>query len=220
MPAQEPILNSSNDRPGLIETLLWAPGEGYYLLEEHLSRLAHSARILGYRHDAAHIVVALEGVPTAADRLRVRLVLQHDGRIDVTAQPLAALAPDTVWRAALADIRLDSADPLLAHKTTRREFYDDERARLAASCQADEALFLNEHGDICEGGITTIFVAREGKLLTPPVSRGLLPGVLRRHLIDRGEAFEGEVALEDLLNGFQLGNSVRGLIPARLVEAV
>lgn len=213
MPAQEPI-----SQPGLIETLLWTREEGYYLREGHMARLAHSARALGHRHDAARIAAELEDLPKSADRLRVRLVLHYDGRVEITAQPLAPLASGTIWRAALAAIRLDSTDPMLAHKTTRRAFYDDERGRLAAVYRADEAIFLNELGEICEGGITTIFVPRDGRLVTPPLSRGLLPGVLRRHLIENGEAVEDDVRLTDLQNGFQLGNSVRGLIPARLVE--
>jgi len=213
MPAQEPL-----SQPGLIETLLWTPREGYYLLDEHLERLAHSARVLGHRHDGARIGAALDSVAASAERLRVRLVLHYDGQVDATAQSLSPIAPGTVWRAAVASIRLNSADPLLGHKTTRRSFYDDERVRLAAACKADEAIFLNERDEICEGGITTIFVQRGGRLLTPPLSRGLLPGVLRRDLIERGEAFEGDLRLEDLETGFQLGNSVRGLIPARLVE--
>jgi 4-amino-4-deoxychorismate lyase len=212
MPAQEPL-----SQPALIETLLWTPGEGYYLRDEHLARLARSAGVLGHRHDAARIAAALDGVPASAGRLRVRLLLHHDGEVEVTSQSMPALVPGTVWRAAIADTRLDSTDLLLSHKTTRRGFYDDERARLAVACRADEAIFLNERGEICEGGITTIFVMRGARLLTPPLSRGLLPGVLRRHLIERGEAFEGDVRLEDLQAGFQLGNSVRGLIPARLV---
>jgi branched-subunit amino acid aminotransferase/4-amino-4-deoxychorismate lyase len=213
MPAQEPL-----SQPGLIETLLWAPGEGYFLLDEHLARLGHSAGILGHRHDASRIAAALDRVAGATERLRVRLVLHHDGEVEVTSQPLPVLTAATVWRAAIADTRLDSGDPLLAHKTTRRAFYDEERMRLASSCKADEAIFLNERGEICEGGITTIFVSRGTRLLTPPLSRGLLPGVLRQHLIARGEATEGDIGVEDLANGFLLGNSVRGLIPARLVE--
>jgi branched-subunit amino acid aminotransferase/4-amino-4-deoxychorismate lyase len=213
MPAQEPL-----SHPGLIETLLWSPGEGYYLRAGHLARLAHSAQVLGHRHDAARAVAALDSVAASTEKLRVRLVLRHDGEVDLTAQPLPEMAPGTVWRAAIANVRLNSADPLLAHKTTRRGFYDEERARLAAVYRAEEAIFLNERGEVCEGGITTIFVKRDGKMLTPPLSRGLLPGVLRRHLIDRGEAFEGDIRLEDLRDGFHLGNSVRGLIPARLVE--
>lgn len=213
MPSQEPL-----SQPGLIETLLWVPGEGYFLLDEHLARLGHSAGMLGHRHDATRIAAALDRVAGATERLRVRLVLHHDGEVEVTAQPLPVLAAGTVWRTAIADTRLDSGDPLLAHKTTRRAFYDEERMRLASSCKADEAIFLNERGEICEGGITTIFVSRGTRLLTPPLSRGLLRGVLRQHLIARGEATEGDIGLGDLANGFLLGNSVRGLIPARLVE--
>lgn len=212
MPAQEPL-----SQPALIETLLWTPGEGYYLRDEHLARLARSAGVLGHRHDAARIAAALDGIAASAGRLRVRLLLHHDGEVEAASQSLPALAPGTVWQAAIADTRLDSTDPLLSHKTTRRGFYDEERARLAVLSRADEAIFLNERGEVCEGGITTIFVRRGGRLLTPPLSRGLLPGVLRRHLIERGEALEGDVRLEDLRAGFQLGNSVRGLIPARLV---
>jgi len=214
MPAQEPL-----SQPGLIETLLWTLEEGYYLRDEHLRRLAGSARILGHRHDAARIAAALDSIAASEERLRVRLVLHHDGEIDVAAHPLPAMAPGAVWRAAIANTRLNPADPMLAHKTTRRGFYDEERARLAVACKADEAIFLNERDEICEGGITTIFVKRAERLITPPLSRGLLPGVLRRYLIERGEAVEGDIRLEDLQNGFLLGNSVRGLIPARLVEA-
>src|SRR6185436_20252119 len=103
MSAQEPL-----SQPGLIETLLWTREQGYYLLERHLARLARSAQVLGHRHDAARIAAALRALPASSNRLRVRLVLQHDGQVDVTVQPLATLAPGTVWRAAIANIRLNS----------------------------------------------------------------------------------------------------------------
>ena len=54
-------------------------------------------------------------------------------------------------------------------------------------------------------------------LLTPPAALGLLPGVLRRSLIDAGKAREAELTLDDLADGFLLGNAVRGLIQARLL---
>jgi branched-subunit amino acid aminotransferase/4-amino-4-deoxychorismate lyase len=159
-------------------------------------------------------------VQEAGDRLRVRLLLHHDGGIEVTSQPIDELPEGTVWRAAVARVRLDPADPLLAHKTTRRQFYDDERMRLGREQGVDEALFLNARGEVCEGSITTIFLARDGLLLTPPLQRGLLPGVLRAHLLHLGQAREAEISLADLAHGFYLGNSVRGLIAARLAEPV
>jgi para-aminobenzoate synthetase/4-amino-4-deoxychorismate lyase len=59
-------------------------------------------------------------------------------------------------------------------------------------------------------------VEREGKLLTPPASRGLLAGVLRAKLLDEGRAVEADLKPSDLEGGFMVGNMIRGLIPARL----
>ena len=56
--------------------------------------------------------------------------------------------------------------------------------------------------------------------MTPPISRGLLPGILRERLIEEGQAIEAELMPEDLAKGFFIGNALRGLIPARLVAAV
>ena len=72
-------------------------------------------------------------------------------------------------------------------------------------------------GFLTEGSFTSLFVAREGGLVTPPLARGLLPGVLRGRLIDEGHAVEGELRREDLAGGFLIGNALRGLVPARLM---
>ena len=53
---------------------------------------------------------------------------------------------------------------------------------------------------------------------TPRIPRRkLLPGILREYLIEKGQAREAELTLDDLANGFQLGNAVRGLFAATLV---
>jgi 4-amino-4-deoxychorismate lyase len=111
----------------------------------------------------------------------------------------------------LADARLDSADPWLRHKTTRRALYDRVRATLADA--VDEALFLNERDEVCEGTITNLFFDRGQGLRTPPLGCGLLPGVLRTEL-----SCPEEVLLAKDLGLVQLwvGNALRGLIPARL----
>ena len=69
-----------------------------------------------------------------------------------------------------------------------------------------------------EGSIANLFVERDGILLTPPLSLGLLPGVLRRSLIEQGRAKEAELTVADLAGGFWLGNAVRGLWRAELTE--
>ena len=108
-------------------------------------------------------------------------------------------------------------DALLRHKTTRRAVFDAalEHAREHG---AREALLLNERGEITEGAFTSVFLLRDGRLLTPPVSCGLLPGTLRAALLRKGWAEEAVLTPEDLRQGrLFVGNSVRGLIPARLV---
>jgi len=70
--------------------------------------------------------------------------------------------------------------------------------------------------DLTEGSFTNIFVERGDKLVTPPLKRGLLPGLLRQRLLDEGKAEEADLTPDDLKDGFLIGNMVRGLMKARL----
>lgn len=86
----------------------------------------------------------------------------------------------------------------------------------------EERIFLNERGEVCEGTITNVFVQNGNRLLTPPRSSGLLPGILRAELLDTGsplQAVEAVLTVSDLQSaeGLFCGNALRGLIPATLV---
>jgi 4-amino-4-deoxychorismate lyase/para-aminobenzoate synthetase/4-amino-4-deoxychorismate lyase len=201
---------------GLIETLLWTRNEGFSLLPEHLRRLGASASALGFIFDEGRVKSALDAavaVP-AAERLRLRLVLGPEGAHELGAEPIALTPPETLWRVAVAKRRFVSAEPMLRHKTTRRELYEEE---LAAS-GADEVLFLNERDEVCEGARTNVFLAQGEILLTPPLASGLLPGTLRARLLAEGRAREEYLSLEDFEGReFFMGNSVRGLVRATLL---
>jgi branched-subunit amino acid aminotransferase/4-amino-4-deoxychorismate lyase len=203
---------------GLIETLLWTRDNGFFLLAEHLERLRRSSAQLGFRCDEARVVAALthavESFPgAAAGRLRVRIVLSADGAIESSAVKIEPVAEGAVWTVAVAERRFASTEPLLRHKTTRREIYETELARSGA----DEVLFLNERDEVCEGARANVFLAREGVLLTPPLSCGLLPGTLRAHFLREGRAREAVLRLADFEGAeFYMGNSVRGLVRAEL----
>ena len=117
-------------------------------------------------------------------------MLSPDGDVHASTQPFEPLPPHKVWNLRIARIRLDSADPLLRHKTSRRDAYMKARAEYPVH-QADEVILLNERGEVCEGTITNVFVdAGDGVLLTPALACGLLPGVLRGELLDEGRASE------------------------------
>ena len=72
----------------------------------------------------------------------------------------------------------------------------------------DEVVFLNENNELTEGSITTLFIERDGMLLTPPLSAGLLPGTLRAELLDTGRAREQGLTLADLDGAEQSGSAI------------
>jgi para-aminobenzoate synthetase / 4-amino-4-deoxychorismate lyase len=204
----------------LIETLLWQQGQGYWLERRHIERLAASARYFGLKFDSGQVsdLLAAAAATFAAPRMRVRLLLDARDGPSVTATELPPNPAE--FRFLIAPVRLDSKSVWLAHKTTNRAFLDQPRQSAAATHGVDEVVFLNENGELTEGSITSLFVERGGMLLTPPLSAGLLAGTLRAELLDTGRAREQSLTLADLETAEKifLGNSVRGLLPARWIK--
>ena len=197
----------------LVETMAFDPEEGIALLERHLARMKDSAAALGFafdRHDARNELQA------ATFRLRharrVRLLLAPSGKVSIEVAPMPA-PRDRPLTVAIVPLPVPPADLRLRHKTSDRAFYDD--ARRAAG--TDEVVFVHD-GRLTEGSFTSLFVERNGVLVTPPAGP-LLPGVLRAQLLAEGRAVEGQVTPADLAGGFFLGNGLRGLMPAALAPS-
>ncbi len=202
----------------LIETLLHEAGTGFWLLDGHIKRLRASAAYFGYAFEERAVQEALDRAVEGRknERLRVRLLLAENGSVTVTTAEQPAQAPGSVMRFVISDTRLDSTNAFLFHKTTRRELYDREWQHYADTAGSDEVLYLNERGEVAEGSRTNVFVESGGKLVTPPLSSGLLPGVLRGELIASGKAQEAVLTVDDLARAeaIYVGNSVRGLVRA------
>jgi para-aminobenzoate synthetase / 4-amino-4-deoxychorismate lyase len=200
----------------LVETMQFDPENGIELLELHLERIKSSAAELGFafdRHAARNRIQALCFDLEAP--ARVRLLTSPRGELAIEAAPLPPPLGEDVECIALP-MPVDPGDWRLRHKTTDRDFYDAAHGA-ARAVRAIEALFVRDDGLVTEGSFTNLFVERDGKLLTPPAELGLLPGVLRRSLIEAGRAEETKLTLDDLGEGFLIGNALRGLLRAQLL---
>lgn len=194
----------------LIETMLWQPGHGVMLARRHRDRLCLSARKLGFSFDPRAFDAILDAIAEEAP-LRLRLTLDAEGRLEHSFGP--APEPANPWRIAIAPDRLQSGDPWLKVKSSNRALYDRTRAMLPP--EIDEAIFLNEKGHLCEGAITNVMVEIAPDIwLTPPLSDGVLPGVMRAELLARGSLKVASLTEADLRDArrIRLCNALRGVI--------
>ena len=201
---------TNGERPfDLIETMAFDPELGIPLLERHLARMKASALTFGFAFDRHHVRNELQAATfRLREPTRIRLLLARSGAIAIGNAPLPPIPTGPV-RVAIAPMPVAPDDFRLSHKTSRRGFY--ERAR---DPEAFETVFTDPAGFLTEGSFTSIFVERDGRLVTPPLHRGLLPGVLRAELLGSGRAIEGDLRPRDLESGFFLGNALRGLVSA------
>ena len=202
------------ERPAfdLLETVVWRPETGVYLLDRHVERLRASAAFFGRRFDEDEVVRLLDSLGGSV-ALRVRLLLDERGLLRMEPLPLRALHEGGALRVRLASEPVDRGDRWLYHKTTHRAVY---AAAEAERVDCEEVMLWNREGEITEGTIFNVAVERQGVWVTPPVASGLLGGVMRAELLASGALVEGIVLVEELREAgrFRLFNSVRGVCDA------
>lgn len=210
------------DRPEfqLLESFLWEPGAGYFLLDRHLHRLEQSARYFDFPFAGEELLEALRAAAAAfpPQSAKVRLLLARDGKIAVERLPLTASpAPGAFLRVGIAQEPVSETDPFLYHKTTHRAVYE---SRLRAHPRCEDVILVNSRGELTESTRANLVVRLGDELLTPPVSSGLLAGTFRQELLDAGRIREQVLYPADLVRARELFlvNSVRRWIPIRLIS--
>lgn len=201
----------------LLETLLWRPDSGYWLVEEHMERLSESAAYFDFRvnPDDVRRRLAEAAGGFAGEAKRVRLLAASDGAVEIEAQDAPAATDDPV-RVCWSPRPVDETSPFLFHKTTVRDVY---RQALAACPGFADVLLWNRRGELTESCIANVVVELDGRRWTPPVECGLLPGVFRGHLLRSGAVAERVIRADEVSRCTRLWlvNSVRGEREARLV---
>lgn len=211
------VLHDTTPPFHLLETMRWEPAAGYVLRDRHLDRMAVSAAHLQRPFPRERILGKLDALARAFNNhpRRVRLLLDRRGRITLQHQPADQPAVyDHREQAPVLTARIDprrtNPDSLfLFHKTTRRALYRQARQRCP---DTDETLLVNTRGELMEFCNGNLALERDGRLLTPDLAAGLLPGVFRAELIDRKVLVPAQLTLDDLprANALYWLNSVRG----------
>jgi 4-amino-4-deoxychorismate lyase len=201
----------------LIETMRAEQGR-ITLLEGHLQRAARSAAELefAWQPDTARAAI-LRVLQTLnpEQAYRVRLLCNPHGQLDIQASAL----PPTHEPVMLAWSRdtLDSGAWWLHHKTTFRPTYDTAQRWLGQHPGIFDLVFCNQHGHVCEGSRSTLYIQDDaGSWLTPALSCGLLPGVQRQALLDAGLVREALLSVADVCQAPQVrvSNALRGWLSA------
>jgi len=211
--------NADDEAPRLIETMRF-DGVRVPLLDRHVQRLARSADYFDYPFSEDRFrrrVDAVLSTPDLDTVLKVRATLDQWGRIALKTTPLSEekTAP---WQVTIAEERVDAGDPLFYHKTTHRGVYDRalDAARQAGT---DEAILLNQDGEVTEGTYSNVFVREGGRLWTPPLTSGLLAGVYRDYVLEAEDSAQERVLTPDDLqraDAVYCCNAVRGWCEAEL----
>lgn len=234
------ILRQPDPQFHLFETMGIVNGE-IPRLSRHLFRLANSAKYWSFDFDTGvtkqylddvikQVVNGHDNDRQSASTFRLRLQLDRHGALShrmesielspmESPQSKEALYIDELPMVELALVQtaVSADDTFLTHKTSRREAYDRAVEEIPGGC---EPVMFNTLGNVTESAIANIVYQMNGELFTPPLADGLLPGVLRDELLDKGVIAERTLPVVDLksVEAFWLINSLRGWRKASLAE--
>jgi branched-chain amino acid aminotransferase len=205
---------------GVFETLRCYSGKPF-ALAEHLERLAEGARAIEIEAPPTEelergAIAVVRASRLAEARMRITLtsgsgpggLARGEGSPTalITASPLRRWPPTA--SAVLASWARDEHSPLAGVKTTAR--VESVLAHAQARRRgADEALFLNRAGQVCEATTANVFVIRRGRVETPGLAAGCLAGITREHVLRLCavlgvDAAEAELPVEALRNADEL----------------
>lgn len=187
------------------------------LCKEHFRRLDHTLQFLNIRERLTpdHVAAYLSSHPIHFGAVKV-MVSENNQLILERSNPYTKEKLQRGMTTALSPVRRNDTSPLTYHKTL---CYADsllEKQRFAEA-GIDEPLFLNTRGELTEGAVSNLFIIKGQQILTPPVSCGLLPGILRQWLIENHPVLEQPLTLCDLVTADEcfLSNSLMGVMPVR-----
>ena len=203
------VLTAQSRSFSLLETLLWTSETGFFLCEKHIARMLDSANYFDIPITRQKLENYLEHICSEfRTPQRVRVLLDQCGELHSEVHPFELAENTGTLKTSLARGPVDSSNVFLFHKTTLREVYEAARISLE---NFDDVLLYNEKDELTEFTIGNLVVELEGKLVTPPISCGVLAGTFRTHLLETGQIAERTISLQQLASCTQIFriNSIR-----------
>ena len=189
-------------------------------LERHCERLNMAMERLGLPRR-----VEASGITALADRFAIRdcvlkiLVTRKNELLITRPFPYLPEQYERGFRLSLAKTLRSSINPFPGMKTLN--YLESLLAREAATGAGfDDALFLNDRGELAETAAANVFFAKDGVLYTPEAGCGLLEGILRQWVLEAGPVREGRYSYQDLIHADEafITNSVVGIMPVSAVD--
>ncbi|MFM9049322.1 MAG: aminotransferase class IV [Actinomycetota bacterium] len=220
---------------GVFETLKVVDGMPF-ALTRHLDRLDRSADRIGLPIPSRDVVTAAVTATTRANHPAVgplaRLRITYTAGVAPLGSDRGESAPTLVvamsathpWPESAAVITLpwprNERSPLAGVKSTS---YMENVLALAEAHRhgAGEALMPDTGGRLCEGTGSNVFVVIDGRLMTPTLETGCLPGVTRGLVLEWSDAQEVDLPVEALADADEvfLTSSTRDIQPVHRCDA-
>ena len=180
--------------------------------DQHLERLTKASRYFAYPFDPKKLRQKIEEECQACDvnqDYRLRISLSKSGEMKLSRQILAPLSP-SFCKAKLCLQEADLNQSFTYFKTTHRPHL---------SLGEQEKIYHNKSGELLETSIGNLVLKIAGKLYTPPINLGILPGIYRQYLLESGQVEEKVLTVEDLKQAevIYACNAVRGLYELKVI---
>ena len=181
--------------------------------EQHIERLRKAGRYFAFSFDVEDLKQKIEEECQACDinqDYRLRISLSKSGEIAVDCQALEPLSP-TFCQAKLCLQEANLQQAFTYFKTTHRPHLNLGK---------HEKIYHNTRGELLETSIGNLVLKIDGKLYTPPIRLGILPGIYRQHLLETGQLEEKVLTFADIDQAEAIYgcNAVRGLYELILQE--
>ncbi len=209
---------------GLFETIC-LKNQMPAFLDLHLERLQHSLHTLHIdqtisEDDVYDFLAECKQDNAIPDFHALKIMVTEKNKLFVLRDnPYTKERIERGFQLSISPILRNETSPLTYLKTMN---YGDNilEKRRTRQLGIDEFLFLNSKGELTEGSTTNIFFVKEGSLLTPHLSCGLLPGTIRRFLLDSFHVQEVILHPEDITEMEEcfVCNSLMGIMPVNRID--